>query len=203
MAILRHWTLIAACYALVTHYAVGASSHRHDKTSDMDADVTYMYIVVSAAVIVTSITIIAMCNWCYGQKYSPYDDTSGITQNEMVVGNSYIDIGDLSALNVDSLESNDPIRIEPLPDVSVRTHKPNSTGSLSTVSGYLSHLQLPRTQLNYVAEIGSGWFGKVLTGEAHKLQTGLKKTKVIIKQLKDDATSDEKNQFLLEVQPYR
>ncbi|XP_070579905.1 serine/threonine-protein kinase LMTK1-like isoform X2 [Ptychodera flava] len=135
----------------------------------------------------------------------PFDER--VLTDEQVVGNSYIDIGDFSTLNVDSLSADavHQVAVDPLPSVQIQEARRNTNTSLSlsTVSGSLSHLQIPRTQLNYVAEIGSGWFGKVMTGEAMKLQAGLKKTKVIIKQLKDDASFEEKTQFLLEAQPYR
>lgn len=64
-------------------------------------------------------------------------------------------------------------------------------------------LQFSRDQLNYVEEMGSGWFGKVLRGEAHQIHPGMRKTRVVVKQLRDSATPDEQVMFAKEVQPYR
>ena len=44
---------------------------------------------------------------------------------------------------------------------------------------------------------------QVLQGEAHRLHAGLRKTRVVIKQLRDTATAEEQVLFLQEVQPYR
>ncbi len=44
---------------------------------------------------------------------------------------------------------------------------------------------------------------QVLQGEAHRLHTGLRKTRVVIKQLRDTTTTEEQVLFLQEVQPYR
>ncbi|PIK55904.1 hypothetical protein BSL78_07174, partial [Apostichopus japonicus] len=49
-------------------------------------------------------------------------------------------------------------------------------------------LQFSRDQLNYIDEIGSGWFGKALRGEAHQIYPGMRKTRVVVKQLRDSAT---------------
>ncbi|XP_071814079.1 uncharacterized protein [Apostichopus japonicus] len=64
-------------------------------------------------------------------------------------------------------------------------------------------LQFSRDQLNYIDEIGSGWFGKALRGEAHQIYPGMRKTRVVVKQLRDSATPDEQVMFVKEVQPYR
>ncbi len=63
--------------------------------------------------------------------------------------------------------------------------------------------QFPRSQISYVDEMGNGWFGKVLQGEAQRMHPGLRKTRVVVKQLRDTASPEEQLLFLQEVQPYR
>ncbi|XP_072168420.1 uncharacterized protein [Diadema setosum] len=108
------------------------------------------------------------------------------------------------------------VSIEQLPDLSrlqgVTTHGVPQVGSskadANSNQGELKHLNsprfvFPRDQLNYVDELGNGWFGKVLQGEAHRLHQGMRKTRVVIKQLRDTASPEEQLLFLQEVQPYR
>ncbi|KAI5698154.1 hypothetical protein M8J75_002485 [Diaphorina citri] len=68
-----------------------------------------------------------------------------------------------------------------------------------------SEFQFPRQQLHYVKEIGRGWFGKVVEGEARGLEesTGRTTSKVFVRILKEDASQAEKLFFLHEATPYR
>lgn len=54
----------------------------------------------------------------------------------------------------------------------------------------------PRQQLFYQKEIGNGWFGKVVKGEARG-------AKVVVRILREDATPEEKGYFLHEAKPFR
>ncbi|CAH1397361.1 unnamed protein product [Nezara viridula] len=54
----------------------------------------------------------------------------------------------------------------------------------------------PRQQLFYQKEIGKGWFGKVVKGEARG-------AKVVVRILREDATPEEKGYFLHEAKPFR
>ncbi|XP_056607968.1 serine/threonine-protein kinase LMTK2 [Triplophysa dalaica] len=74
------------------------------------------------------------------------------------------------------------------------------------------HLQLPRMtdvssgphvarhSLSYIQEIGSGWFGKVLLSEIYA-EPGF--ARVIVKELKANASSKEQNEFLQQGDPFR
>ncbi|GAA6104126.1 serine/threonine-protein kinase LMTK2 isoform X1 [Tachysurus ichikawai] len=74
------------------------------------------------------------------------------------------------------------------------------------------HLQLPRITdastgphvarhtLSYIQEIGSGWFGKVLLSEIYSDPSI---TRVVVKELKANASSKEQNDFLQQGDPYR
>ncbi|XP_026560080.1 serine/threonine-protein kinase LMTK2 isoform X1 [Pseudonaja textilis] len=59
--------------------------------------------------------------------------------------------------------------------------------------------QVARQNLNYIQEIGSGWFGKVLLGEVY---TGTSVTRVIVKELKASANPKEQERFLRHGEPY-
>ncbi|XP_051018939.1 serine/threonine-protein kinase LMTK2 isoform X2 [Acomys russatus] len=59
--------------------------------------------------------------------------------------------------------------------------------------------QVARHSLNYIQEIGSGWFGKVLLGETY---TGTSVARVIVKELKVSASPKEQDTFLKNGEPY-
>ncbi|KFO92805.1 Serine/threonine-protein kinase LMTK2, partial [Buceros rhinoceros silvestris] len=63
--------------------------------------------------------------------------------------------------------------------------------------GSKSHVA--RQSLNYIQEIGNGWFGKVLLGEIY---TGSSVARVIVKELKASAGPKEQEQFLRNGEPY-
>ncbi|KAL1768363.1 serine serine/threonine-protein kinase LMTK2 isoform X1 [Sigmodon hispidus] len=67
----------------------------------------------------------------------------------------------------------------------------------SSVEGLKS--QVARHSLNYIQEIGSGWFGKVLLGETY---TGTSVARVIVKELKASASPKEQDTFLKNGEPY-
>ncbi|GAB1290453.1 Serine/threonine-protein kinase LMTK2 [Apodemus speciosus] len=59
--------------------------------------------------------------------------------------------------------------------------------------------QVARHSLNYIQEIGNGWFGKVLLGETY---TGTSVTRIIVKELKVSASPKEQDTFLKNGEPY-
>ncbi|KAM9556250.1 serine/threonine-protein kinase LMTK2 isoform 1-T1 [Guaruba guarouba] len=59
--------------------------------------------------------------------------------------------------------------------------------------------QVARQSLNYIQEIGNGWFGKVLLGEIY---TGTSVARVIVKELKASAGPKEQEQFIRNGEPY-
>nr|XP_014346785.1 PREDICTED: serine/threonine-protein kinase LMTK2 [Latimeria chalumnae] len=61
-------------------------------------------------------------------------------------------------------------------------------------------LHLVRHNLSYIQEIGNGWFGKVLLGDIYTGGGSL--TRVVVKELKANASSKEQNQFLQDGDPY-
>uniref|UniRef100_A0A8C3Y9T6 Serine/threonine-protein kinase LMTK2 n=1 Tax=Catharus ustulatus TaxID=91951 RepID=A0A8C3Y9T6_CATUS len=74
--------------------------------------------------------------------------------------------------------------------------------ALPTPSQFPSHgskSQIARQSLNYIQEIGNGWFGKVLLGEIY---TGTSVARVIVKELKASAGPKEQEQFLRNGEPY-
>nr|XP_022315834.1 serine/threonine-protein kinase LMTK2-like isoform X3 [Crassostrea virginica] len=106
-----------------------------------------------------------------------------------------------------------PVTFEPLPDILAKTV--SATALRPRISSVEREQQritakhitvyrpFPRSNLLYVKEIGIGWFGQVLEGDAEKINVNSKKTRVVVKLLKDDATGSEQQLFLEEVAVYR
>ena len=61
-------------------------------------------------------------------------------------------------------------------------------------------MDFPRDQIKLGKEFGAGDFGKVFQAEAKKLLPGQKKTTVVVKQLKEGATNEERDVFLRPVE---
>ncbi|CAN9505892.1 unnamed protein product [Ophioblennius macclurei] len=61
-------------------------------------------------------------------------------------------------------------------------------------------LQVARHSLSYIQEIGNGWFGQVLLSEIYTDPGG---SRVVVKELKANASAKEQNDFLQQGDPYR
>ncbi|XP_060871143.1 uncharacterized protein LOC132945423 isoform X2 [Metopolophium dirhodum] len=60
----------------------------------------------------------------------------------------------------------------------------------------------PRSRLQFHHELGSGWFGRVVSGEVVGLNQG-ENNKVVVRILRDDATDSERLKFLQEAAPHK
>uniref|UniRef100_A0A224XG87 Putative catalytic domain of protein tyrosine kinase n=1 Tax=Panstrongylus lignarius TaxID=156445 RepID=A0A224XG87_9HEMI len=94
-------------------------------------------------------------------------------------------------------------RPDPVPvQVTGGTEQPSRPAAFSSIIPDISDWfvdpdgNFPRQQLFYQKEIGKGWFGKVVEGEARG-------SKVVVRILREDATNEEKAYFLHEARPYR
>lgn len=66
--------------------------------------------------------------------------------------------------------------------------------------GYSQHFKhmFPRDRLVFGTELGTGWFGKVYEADALRVKTGLRKTKVMVKELRKHSDTKSKESFLKE-----
>ncbi|XP_026853760.2 serine/threonine-protein kinase LMTK2 isoform X2 [Electrophorus electricus] len=71
---------------------------------------------------------------------------------------------------------------------------------LPRIAEVLTGPQVARHTLSYIQEIGSGWFGKVLLSESYSDPSV---ARVVVKELKANASSKEQNEFLQQGDPYR
>ncbi|MFT7812202.1 serine/threonine-protein kinase LMTK2 isoform X1 [Arapaima gigas] len=96
-----------------------------------------------------------------------------------------------------SMHSNTEVYTLAVPSVSLLG--PPQRQLLTTTQGPTG-FQVARQCLSYIQEIGSGWFGKVLLSEIY---TDPGVVRVVVKELKANASAKEQNDFLQQADPYR
>lgn len=164
----------------------------------------FVLIIVSIAIPVCLVLVIITCLNCFQKtKFQSFQDQ----QSDRAHNNPSFTI------DITDSQGNEHVAIEPLPDILAKTttstplrpkiicserSKQDTTLSLISV-----HRSFPREQLQYLNEVESGWFGKVLDTEATKILSGSEKSRVMVKMLKDDASKAEQKQFLDEVLAFR
>ncbi|UYV79594.1 CENPA [Cordylochernes scorpioides] len=109
------------------------------------------------------------------------------------------------------------IQFEPLPDIHSRwAVRPSSTPPRPAYYSLVvaDHMPLqdwfedpqsnfPRSQLQYLRELGAGWFGRVVEGEAQGLVPGGTRSPVVVRILREDASPSDHMYFLHDAQLYR
>ncbi|XP_033735002.1 serine/threonine-protein kinase LMTK2-like isoform X2 [Pecten maximus] len=105
------------------------------------------------------------------------------------------------------------VTFEPLPDILAKTVaatalRPRITSvdkewQKEAARQITTYKPFQRIQLTFIKELGLGWFGQVLVGDAERILTGSKRSRVIVKLLKDDAVLSDRQLFLEEMVPFR
>ncbi|XP_076314906.1 uncharacterized protein LOC143227335 [Tachypleus tridentatus] len=169
---------------------------KHEESST-PIDTTFDFKVALLAVIAVTVVVVLVgfligCVWCPHQSLkleyeSPY---------HLPVPNCWVvDHGNLSSLK---MNHSTQLIIGWWHSAGIKP-----SGSSFAVGFYESHKNFPRNQLQYIQEIGCGWFGQVLEGEAQNIIPFQRKTKVVVKILREDASQSEHASFLHEVRPFR
>ncbi|KAL5018935.1 hypothetical protein ScPMuIL_004657 [Solemya velum] len=166
-----------------------------------------------ALVLVASV-VIALCGvllvfGCLCHFFRKKQDLSNFVDGDAEYGRGYSMFDDDGA----ETSSSSQVTFEPLPDILAKTVtatalRPRISSLEKDKQEHASklvriHQPFARSQLTYVNELGIGWFGQVLQGDADSIIMGTKKSKVVVKLLKDDASLPEQKLFLEEVAPYR
>ncbi|KAK7112063.1 serine/threonine-protein kinase LMTK1-like [Littorina saxatilis] len=165
---------------------------------------------------VTLVAVLMVCMQCFRKKLSGFtnlgnsNSTNSINANQGHVNNTFsVEMDDTDV----DVPNSTAVTIEPLPDISKAKlptvplrprmgclEKSRKDASLKMIA---VHHPFPRNQITYLKELGSSWFGKVIESDADKIVTGVPRSKVVVKMLKDDATKDEQLLFFEEVAPFR
>ncbi|NWH79646.1 LMTK2 kinase, partial [Piaya cayana] len=149
------------------------------------AEVSSSFVILSACVLVVLVILLANCVSCckdpeidFKEFEDNFDDDIDFTP---------------PAEDTPSVQSPAEVFTLSVPSISL----PTASQFPSRTDG--SKSQVARQSLNYIQEIGSGWFGKVLLGEIY---TGTSIARVVVKELKASAGPKEQEQFLRNGEPY-
>ncbi|KAG1679870.1 Serine/threonine-protein kinase LMTK3 [Nymphon striatum] len=110
------------------------------------------------------------------------------------------------------------VKFDPLPDIRLKAHTAESVSQMLRPASFgnvvnrglnvqdwfeVPHQNFPRSQLQYLQEVGSGWFGHAVEGIGNGIISSQKQSKVVVKILRADASPSDQMFFLQEVKPFR
>ncbi|XP_023591108.1 serine/threonine-protein kinase LMTK2 [Trichechus manatus latirostris] len=149
------------------------------------AEISLSFVILSVCSLMLLIVLIANCVSCCKEPEIDFKEFEDNFDDE-------IDFTP-PAEDTPSLQSPAEVFTLSVPNISL----PAPSQFQPSVEGLKS--QVARHSLNYIQEIGSGWFGKVLLGEIY---TGTSVARVIVKELKASASPKEQDTFLKNGEPY-
>ncbi|MCJ8739265.1 hypothetical protein PDJAM_G00045410 [Pangasius djambal] len=193
MARLRVWMLLLGAALLeLAQLCEGAPLPRAQSAGDSADEPHFplnLLLVVSVSVLVASVVVLLNCVTCCKEREINFKEFEDNFEDEI----------DFTPPAEDTPSMQSPAEVYTLAVPQVPMPGP-------------PHLQLPRIAevstgphvarhtLSYIQEIGSGWFGKVLLSEIYSDPSI---ARVVVKELKANASSKEQNDFLQQGDPYR
>uniref|UniRef100_A0A673WSB5 non-specific serine/threonine protein kinase n=1 Tax=Salmo trutta TaxID=8032 RepID=A0A673WSB5_SALTR len=150
----------------------------------------HLSVVVSLTALLALVTLLVNCVTCCKEREVNFKEFEDNFEDEIDFTPPAEDTPSMQSpaevytLAVPPVALPGPPHLETPPRISV-----GSTGS-----------QVVRHSLSYIQEIGNGWFGKVLLSEIYTDPGG---AKVVVKELKANASAMEQNDFLQHGDPYR
>nr|XP_015921174.1 uncharacterized protein LOC107449992 isoform X2 [Parasteatoda tepidariorum] len=205
------------------------SGGRLDFPDPLNSIPSYLLFLVSGAFLILLIYAMIGCVCCPNKSIKALSYQNGMPINGLNENNSSFEnqtefaifpphsaVIDMQPVGLPVFE--DKITFEPLPDILPR----KISNQLGTASSRPAHFKsflknavslhdwfddpncnFPRDQLQYINELGVGWFGRVVEGEASHILNEEDKTKTIVKILREEASPTEHLNFLYEALPYR
>ncbi|KAM9392826.1 serine/threonine-protein kinase LMTK2 isoform 2-T2 [Pholidichthys leucotaenia] len=165
--------------------------HKSDGSSgDMLSASLYLSVMLSLTVLVALVVLLVNCMTCCKEREinfkefeDHFDDDVDFTPPAEDTP-SFQSPAEVYTLAVSPVALPGPPHLQPPAHITE-----GSTGS-----------QVARHSLSYIQEIGNGWFGQVLLSEIYTDPGG---ARVVVKELKANASSKEQNDFLQQGDPYR
>ncbi|BES98705.1 STYKc [Nesidiocoris tenuis] len=192
-----YWLGIVAVVDLTAGHPIDA---RESFGSPATVDVISLYL-VAVAFLVLAIFCVALCACCRERNDGFKEFTNpGSTSN--VGFTNVLASTEVAIFPPPGTETGQPVTVGVQYGSPLGPVPPSKPAAFSSAVPEISdwfadvNANFPRQQLFYQKEIGKGWFGKVVEGEARG-------SKVIVRILREDATPEEKSYFLHEARPYR
>ncbi|XP_061329154.1 serine/threonine-protein kinase LMTK2 isoform X1 [Pezoporus flaviventris] len=149
------------------------------------AEVSSSFVILSICALVVLVTLLANCASCCKDPEIDFKEFEDNFDDEI----------DFTPPAEDTPSVQSPAEVFTLSVPNIALPTPSQFPSRSDGS----KPQVARQSLNYIQEIGNGWFGKVLLGEIY---TGTSVARVIVKELKASAGPKEQEQFIRNGEPY-
>ncbi|KAM9745168.1 serine/threonine-protein kinase LMTK2 [Menidia menidia] len=150
----------------------------------------YLSLVVSLTALVALVVLLVNCVTCCKEREINFKEFEDHFDDEI----------DFTPPAEDTPSMQSPAEVYTLAVSPVLLPGPPHLQPLASITEASTGFQVGRHSLSYIQEIGSGWFGQVLLSEIYSDPGG---TRVVVKELKANASAKEQNDFLQQGDPYR
>uniref|UniRef100_A0A3P8SN76 Serine/threonine-protein kinase LMTK2 n=1 Tax=Amphiprion percula TaxID=161767 RepID=A0A3P8SN76_AMPPE len=159
-------------------------------TGDTVSVSLYLSLVVSMMVLVALVVVLVNCVTCCKEREINFKEFEDHFDDEI----------DFTPPAEDTPSMQSPAEVYTLAVSPVALPGPPHLQPPARITEGSAGFQVARHSLSYIQEIGNGWFGQVLLSEIYTDPGG---TRVVVKELKANASAKEQNDFLQQGDPYR
>ncbi|XP_015250297.1 PREDICTED: serine/threonine-protein kinase LMTK2 [Cyprinodon variegatus] len=150
----------------------------------------YLPLTVSLIVLVALVVVLVNCLTCCKEREINFKEFEDHFDDEI----------DFTPPAEDTPSMQSPAEVYTLAVSPVPLPGPPHLQPLASITETSSGFKIGRHSLSYIQEIGNGWFGQVLLSEIYTDPGG---ARVVVKELKANASAKEQNDFLQQGDPYR
>ncbi|KAM9345575.1 serine/threonine-protein kinase LMTK2 [Symphorus nematophorus] len=169
---------------LLYHHKSGGS------TGDTLSVSLYLSLVVSLTALVALVVLLVNCVTCCKEREINFKEFEDHFDDEI----------DFTPPAEDTPSMQSPAEVYTLAVSPVALPGPPHLQPPARITEGSTGFQVARHSLSYIQEIGNGWFGQVLLSEIYTDPGG---ARVVVKELKANASAKEQNDFLQQGDPYR
>nr|XP_019958410.1 PREDICTED: serine/threonine-protein kinase LMTK2 isoform X1 [Paralichthys olivaceus] len=159
-------------------------------TGDSVSTSLYLALVVSLTALVVLVVLLVNCVTCCKEREINFKEFEDHFDDEI----------DFTPPAEDTPSMQSPAEVYTLAVSPVALPGPPHLQPPARITEGSTSFQVARHNLSYIQEIGNGWFGQVLLSEIYTDPGG---TRVVVKELKANASAKEQNDFLQQGDPYR
>ncbi|XP_058509135.1 serine/threonine-protein kinase LMTK2 [Solea solea] len=186
--------LVTGIFMLAFCFSEGAPLRHHHKADRSVGDNVsaslYLSLVVSLTALVVLVVLMVNCVTCCKEREINFKEFEDHFDDEI----------DFTPPAEDTPSMQSPAEVYTLAVSPVALPGPPHLQPPGRVTEGSTSFQVARHNLSYIQEIGNGWFGQVLLSEIYTDPGG---ARVVVKELKANASAKEQNDFLQQGDPYR
>ncbi|AWP18842.1 putative serine/threonine-protein kinase LMTK2 [Scophthalmus maximus] len=159
-------------------------------TGDTMSTSLYLSLVLSLTALVVLVVVLVNCVTCCKEREINFKEFEDHFEDEI----------DFTPPAEDTPSMQSPAEVYTLAVSPVALPGPPHLQPPARITEGSTSFQVARHNLSYIQEIGNGWFGQVLLSEIYTDPGG---ARVVVKELKANASAKEQNDFLQQGDPYR